>query len=409
MCGNVVSNACDHIVNSCTATGVVMPYGNNVTACKDANTGLGAIAGAWGSLQGGPANNEDSVECRVYHALVGWNGGTPTPGTDVHCNHTYYPSGYTGVCSGAVSTNNQHYCDTTLNYCSANALAQYNTLPECLSSIALFPNTVGTATGGDARAANGANDQGCRQYHTQAAASGAGNVHCTHGGPSGQYVCGGNSGTRDSWRIISTNPACVAANLSVWGQAISAAFAAWDPADLAAVIPTLGNSSVPGTSYTTGFTGDNDFCRTYHCTVASTGGVTNLTHCEHCSIQSSQCFAPGTAPAVGAVCRMIQTACGTTNFADVATCITKLTPLLTSKPGDATSLTPAATDTFACRAYQAGVALAGKKNGGAAGAATACASAKDTAGPACGGSGTPAKSGAATLLASAAFVLPFLM
>jgi len=398
MCGNVVANACGHIVSNCAYPGAVA-YGGNVTACT---LGLGGIAGQWGSTQGAPANNEDSIECRVYHAIAGWNKGTPTPGTDVHCNHTYSPSGYTGVCSSTIAVNAQHHCDTTLSYCTNAGVAQYNNLQQCLNTFSTFSNTAN-----DARASNAANDQGCPQYHTQAAAAGAGDFHCTHGGPSGQYVCGGNGGTLDALRAIAKNPWCAAANLSIYSNALEAAFGTWARADLAMVIPTGGNSSVPGPNYMTASSGDTDFCRIYHCTVSTT----DTTHCEHCSITSSTCFAAGVPPGIAAVCRMIQTACGTTNFADVPTCISKLGPVAGARPGDNMTLTPALTDTFACRAYQAGVALATKNSAGAAAAAAGpCMSAKDTAGPGCGGAAAPpAKSDAAALFVSAALALPFLM
>jgi hypothetical protein len=357
--------------------------------------GLGSIGAQWGSKQGDAASNEDSLECRVYHALAGYNKGGSI--ADPHCNHTFAPSGFAGVCSGAITVDNRHYCDTTLSYCSSNAAAsaQYNSLNDCLASIANFP--VGT---NDARATNAANDQGCRQYHTQAAASGAGNIHCTHGGPSGANVCGGANSTRDSWKIIAGNAACTAANLTLWSTAINLAFNGWNRADLEAVIPT---SSSP---YTTAFVGDNDYCRIYHSTVAAGGA---LSHCEHGSIQSSTCFDTNMPPAVPAVCRMIQAGCGNSSgFADVPACITALGPIAASKPGDNMTLTPAATDTFACRAYQAGVALSTKKLGGSV--ATACANVKAAAGPACGGSTPPpTKSAASTLFVSAAIALPFLM
>jgi len=272
-------------------------------------------------------------------------------------------------------------------------------MTECMSSIANFPNTAN-----DARASNGANDQGCRQYHGQAAASGVGDIHCTHAGPSGQNVCGGQNGTRDSWNFIAQNTACKnAGNLSVWGDAVKAAFGTWKRDDIIAVMPTSTNN------YTTGATGDNDFCRIYHCTVASAGTPTALTHCEHCSIQSSQCY-DGAANMAGfaAVCRMALAGCPG-SFSDVATCIGALAPIAATKLGDVTTLMPPGTDTFACRAYQAGLALTSKGMGQATAQTNACANVKVAAGPACGGSTTPTKSDAASLFVSAAIVLPFLM
>jgi len=270
-----------------------------------------------------------------------------------------------------------------------------------MSSIANFPNTAN-----DARSTNGANDQGCRQYHTQAAASGLGDIHCTHGGPSGQNVCGGANGTYDSWNIIASNAACKAvANLSIWGTAVAAAFSTWKRADIMTVVPSISTTA----NYTTGSTGDNEFCRIYHCTVASAGTPTALTHCEHCSIQSSQCFDTGMTPGFAAVCRMAMAGCPG-NFADVNTCVAALGPIAAARLGDVTSLMPAATDTFACRAYQAGVALSSKGMGGTAAQTAACLNVKATAGPNCGGSGGgTTKSDAASLLVSAAIVLPFLM
>jgi hypothetical protein len=295
--------------------------------------------------------------------------------------------------------NNWHHCDTIMTACTG-AKAQYNTMTDCMSSITAFPNTLN-----DARSTNGANDQGCRQYHTQAAASGLGDIHCTHGGPSGQNVCGGANGTRDSWNFIANNAACKAvANLSIWGAAVKAAFDNWKRDDIIAVMPTTSGTA----NYTTAATGDNDFCRIYHCTVAAAGTPSALTHCEHCGIQSSQCY-DGAANMAGfaAVCRMAMAGCPG-SFADVNTCIGALAPIAAARLGDVTTLMPAATDTFACRAYQAGVALTSKGMGQAAAQTSACQNVKAAAGPACGG-GAPAKSEAASLFVSAAIVLPFLM
>jgi hypothetical protein len=394
MCGSVLDNTCDHVVALCSVSGITVPPYANAAACKNAQA-LGGVAAQWGSNQGNLAAPEDSLECRVYHSIVAWNGGAPSTATEVHCNHTLIPR-TTGQCDGAVTANNNHHCDTIQATCTATGVKQYNTLPECDNSIIAFPNTVN-----DARAANGGNNQACRQYHAQAAASGFGIEHCYHGGPSGQGVCGGQNASRDSWNYISSNAACQTAmggNLSNWGKAVAAAFLNWATADIHYVMPTS------ALNYTVAASGDNDFCRIYHCTVASTGGATNLTHCEHCAITSSQCFDPAvsTTPGIAAICRMIQAACGTSNFASVAACITDLTPVL-ARPGDVTSLMPAAADTFACRGYQAGVALAAKKSGTAT--TTACANAKVAPGPGCGGT---AKSSAATLMVSVAVVLPFL-
>jgi hypothetical protein len=347
---------------------------------------------------------EDSLECRVYHSTVGYTAATQA-GTDLHCNHTFAVVGG-GNCDGAIAPDAQHYCDTILGYCSSAAVAipQYNTMPECLSTIAIFKGSTP-----DARASNGNNDDGCRQYHAQAAASGAGNVHCTHGGPSGQYVCGGDMGPYNSWKMIANNPACKAANLSVFADGVNAAFANWALSDLMMIIPTIGNSSSPGPNFHTGYTGNNDFCRLYHCSVASTGGVSNLTHCSHCAIQSPTCTDSQT-PAVDTICKMIQTGCGTkSSFASVDACVTALSPLAQSKAGDGMTLTPPPTDTLACRAFQAGLALAARKGSMQADVSANCANTGLNAGPNCGGGGA-SKSGAATLVVSAvAVALPFLM
>jgi hypothetical protein len=387
-CGTVISNACDHINATCLASPVA-PFASPA-ACAAA-----LKAANWGSKQGTAASAEDSLECRVYHTTAAYGfGGSSQATLDLHCPHALATS---TQCTGAISVNNWHHCDTIQNACTGSK-QQYNSVADCLAAVPSFPNTLN-----DARDTNTANDQGCRQYHAQAAASGAGDIHCTHGGPSGQNVCGGGNGTRDSWNFIANNAACQAVgNLSVFGQAVKLAFQTWKRDDIIAVMPTSTNN------YTVAATGDNDFCRIYHCTVASLGTPSALTHCEHCSIQSSQCFDGTNAPGFNAVCRMALAGCPG-NFADVATCVAALAPLAATKLGDVTALTPAAADTFACRAYQAGVALSSKGMSQTAAQTAACLNVKVAAGPACGGTTTTPKSDAASLVVSAAIVLPFLM
>lgn len=369
-----------------------MPPFADVATCTGAN-GLAGFAAQWGSAQGGLGSGENSLECRAYHALAGYAWGVSTTAvTDFHCNHTVANS---ATCTGAITTDNQHYCDTIQGACTG--LPQYNSNADCMAAITAFP--VGP-TGGDARSSNNANDQGCRQYHSQAAVV-LNNQHCTHAGPSGGYQCGND--TRLSWKYISLNAACATnATYNIWGIAVKLAFDTWAAADLAAVMPTPG---ITGKNYTTGSTGDNDFCRTYHCTVASTGTASALTHCEHCSIQSSQCSDPQMPAGIPAVCRMIAAGCPGT-FTDVATCVAKLGPIAQARPGENNTNSPAAADTFACRAFQAGTALSSKGMGQSTTAA--CANVKEAAGPNCGGGGS-GKSGAATLFVSVAVVLPFFM
>jgi hypothetical protein len=389
-CGSVVTNACKGIVTACANQQPATKAPATEAACVDGTTadGLGALAAHWGSKIGPAAASENSLECRVYHALVGWNGGTPNAATDVHCNHTIQNAAVATVCDGAVSTDVEHHCNTIQTACTGG-FAQYNDKAQCTASFTAFPD-------GTAQASNAANDRGCRQYHAQAAASGVGNEHCFHGGPSGLRVCGGGNGTRDSWRILTGVANCqIAANNGTWVKAsVDAAFNNWARADVDAVIPAS------TANYTVAAAGDTEFCRLYHLTVASV----DASHCEHGSIPSSTCF-DGATPGVGAVCRMILAGCGTSGansaYADAASCATAMTPVL-ARPGDGTTLTPAAADTFACRAFHAGAAITTKKAGGSV--AASCANARAAAGPGCGGAA--AKSDATTLGFSVAVALP---
>jgi len=355
---------------------------------------LSAIAAHWGSKIGTPAAAENSLECRVYHSLVGWNGGTPDAGTNVHCSHVFFP-GDPNWCGGTISTDAEHHCRTINTHCTG-ALTQYNNDAQCMASFMAFPD-------GTAQDTNAANDRGCRQYHAQAGAT-VNPVHCLHGGPSGQGVCGGANGTRDAWRILAGNAACAAggANTSWVGTSVGAAFASWNRADLDMVIPTA-----VATNFTVAATGDNEFCRLYHLTVAAAGGAL-LDHCEHGSITSSQCFDGTNAPGIRTICRMITTGCGTTMpngaYATVDACYTALLPVA-ARPGDPTQMIAAAADTLACRAYHAALALTARRAGTSVDAN--CANARATAGPGCGGGGA-AKSDAATLVLSAAAALPVL-
>jgi hypothetical protein len=281
----------------------------------------------WGSKQGEPAGTENSLECRIYHAIV---GNTTPP----HCSHVFANS---TQCSTTVTTNADPYCTTINAACTGAVNGQYNNQVDCVRSFAAFP-------AGNAVDTNAANDQGCRQYHAQAANI-LGVGHCTHAGPSGGGVCGGTNSSRESWRLMSG--VCGTIPFFTNQQAaITAAFNNWAPADFRLVVPNV------STAFTTGSAGNTDLCRIYHLTVATQ----DPTHCNHGSLLGGN----NCGLITDNICNMIKVACPLAY--PVATDCTAAfgAMLLANKTGDANALT-AADDSVACRVYQAGLALATKK------------------------------------------------
>jgi hypothetical protein len=377
LCGDVLQNSCNAIHSNCN--GIASYPFASAAACVTNNS---AIAAVFGSLQGASGAGEESLECRVYHSLVGQSAGGATP----HCGHTSYPGVAGAWCGGNVTTNVGHYCmlhSTVCNVTTPTPRVQYNNWAQCTASFNVFPN-------GNVDPNNGLNDRGCRQYHTNAGMA-VGLVHCHHGGPSGGAVCGGVNSSRVSWQTLVGVPNCNTAAYSYVKTSIDAAFANWAAADLLAIVPMGSDLS----TFSTGSSGDTDTCRLYHMTVASEV----VSHCDHGSILGGgACGVPHTV-----ACHVFQTACGTTAFASQATCEAALIGYFPNKTGVPTT-TATTNDDVACRMYQAGVALAKRKQSASANVATECNGLKSPGATICGS----AKSSATVVAVSVFALLPTL-
>jgi hypothetical protein len=381
LCGYPLDNACAATVAICTAAGATaqgfLPY-PDVATCK---TNLSTIAPIWGSKQGSASSAEDSLECRVYHATAAYAGGA---GQELHCGHTMYPGNAVFCGGGAPATDANHHCAATAVNCAS--AAQYNAHADCVASFTQFPNS-------NVNASDGGNNRGCRQYHGNnviaPTPAGGGIAHCAHSGPSGGGVCGGPNSTRASWQIMAGIPAC--ANIAAFAYvsvSVNIAFANWSSTDFMTIVPPVASGGTYTT--TTAATSDNDACRVYHLTAATTDPVT---HCGHGAVVSPPC---GNLPVTA--CRMIMAGCATA-FTDAATCASYVGGLLPNKSG-IPGLTPSGKDDLACRLYYAGVALLSKNMGSAGMAAqtAACANAKAVS-AGCGGMAAPT-SGAAEMAVS---------
>lgn len=289
-----------------------------------------------------------------------------------------------------MTTEAGHHCGLINNVCIGTNL-QYNNDEQCMKAFNNFPISGVNAT------TPGMNDQGCRQYHAQAAKV-VGLTHCQHGGPSGGGVCGYANSSRTSWQILSGITECkTLAQFTNQQAAISAAFASWAQADLNAVVPA-GNAG----AFTVNPTGNSDTCRLYHMTVATV----DQTHCSHGSLLGGGACGD----LIANVCLLIATACPTA-YATAAECASNTTGIgslvfaAVPRIGDPNVLTPT-TDTLACRVYQAASALAVKKMGGAV--TSNCGAVRhDKFFGACVGSIAPAGSGAEMVVP--AFAAAFLL
>jgi len=345
LCGTVLDNACNANIAICTQTAgmtAALPY-STLAQCQ---TNLASQAAIWGSLQGSVSAGEDSLECRVYHATAAFTGAG-----DQHCGHTGSPGNAT-FCGGPVSTSAAHHCGSTMGNCKASNTPprnQYADMGTCMASFMTFPDS-------NVNASDVGNNRGCRQYHGNAALVLADTSHCAHSGPSGGGVCGT---PRDSWRIMAGTSSCLVSMYAYVNVSVALAFASWNSSDLLAIVPA-GTAGLY--SAATNTASDDDLCRIYHLSVATT---TPNPHCDHGTVLGLPCGAVATT-----ACRYISAACGT----DMATCGTYVGALLAANKTGLPSLTPSNTDTLSCRLYYAGVALASKMMGtaGMAGVTSNC-------------------------------------
>jgi hypothetical protein len=353
-CGSVLNAVCDGATSACA--NAPNPSYVDAASCK---TGLAGFVAQWGHKQGAAAAAEDSLECRLYHAIVGLATNYSDAQGNNHCTH-FNATG--GPCNAAVTANANHYCETVTYHCKTPTTQQWpqattsDGLNECLASVGVFPNTLN-----DARASAGTgNTLGCREYHAQAAASLDAAVHCEHAGPSGGKACGTYT---EAWISLAGVAKC--SN----GSAIDVARATTDiksATTLAKMIPIGDNNG----TYNINQVWDNtQRCRLYHLTTASV----TPSHCSHGSVSGGDICGKY----VDNLCTFIEGACGfgnsTYQFADNAACKTALS---------AASVTPGsesdrANNTLQCRFYHASIAASFATGGRQESVAGAAQSMKD--------------------------------
>ncbi len=148
------------------------------------------------------------------------------------------------------------YCATIATSCTGTQ-TQYGSKDTCLATCAAFPPGTPADTSG--------NSLGCRTYHAGAAAQDP-MTHCTHAGPGGDGVCGGNC---ESFCVIAAD-ACPDA---------------W-PDD--AACQTACATFAPEEKYdATDIAGNTFACRLYHLTAAA---FDPATHCGHIKGNSPPCM-----------------------------------------------------------------------------------------------------------------------
>jgi len=349
-CGSVLDAVCDAAVSACGAD-----TNASYASAGACTTGLGPYVAQWGAKQGASAGTEDTLECRLYHAITGLATSFDAGGVD-HCTH-FNATG--GPCAGAPTTDATHYCEVVTYHCNmmndTNQWPQATSkdgMPECLASVGVFPNTPN-----DARASNNGNTLGCREYHAQAAASLNLTIHCQHAGPSGGGACGTYT---EAWNTLASVPKC--------NGTIDVPRAVADiksATNLMAMIP-LGND----VSYNTNLPWDNtQRCRLYHLTTAS---VTQ-SHCTHGSVSGGGVCGSY----IENLCTFIGGACGfgtgDYQFASAKACNDTLQKLAIATGAEADR----AANTLQCRFYHAGIAASYASGGKNAGDANAAQNMKD--------------------------------
>ena len=119
----------------------------------------------------------DTLECRAYH-LMAASLNAP-PGRDAHCTHASADGG--GVCAGATV---RSFCESFVDTCPDSGWSSFG---DCVAAASSYiTGTDNSFTGPTLE---------CRAYHLGAARLGAvpgTAAHCGHAGPSGGGVCVGN-------------------------------------------------------------------------------------------------------------------------------------------------------------------------------------------------------------------------
>lgn len=405
-CGEVLANVCNIAATVCGSVVGVTPSFPDTTTCQSGPSatppGLNTIANQWGFLQGSSASSEDSLECRVYHAIA-----SVSSGNNVHCTHYALAS---SQCTMAVSTNAAQYCANLDYNCQNNTSPsnqQFAAVAQCLVVAAGYVND------NDARNTNAGNTLGCREYHSQAAKNNT--IHCEHGGPSGAGVCGTR---REAWASILNAAPCMDPTVMQ--------FIAMVGNTTADMLVTPGNSvATPPVPYSTTFdtSGNTQVCRIYHLGVASTAP----THCGHGTLSAGDPGQPAQCGVskVSNLCAFIGNVCmfganATYQYASNAACMSALVASNTFNLTDGTTVPTQdkAGNTIECRFYHATVAASWMSGGSAFASMAAGTNAMEqlryhcghTLAPAtAGGCGTAAMNPTPSSKPSSASTLPIMM
>ena len=312
-CGSVLENVCNISTTTCNGT-VESSYPNYA----DCVTGLSSIGAQWGSAQGSNADGENSLECRVYHAIVSMKFGA------THCGH-YNLTSPACPLSSVVKPNSTTYCQTLQYNCNGTGVTQFGSEAICSATAMGYPTSLT-----DSAVAINTNTLGCRQYHAQAALSDP-TLHCKHAGPSGGGVCGTSS---QAWGNMA-NKACNDTSVSLLAVTLGAAIDT-------VVAPGSAPYSVLEAS------GNTQACRIYHLSVAA---IDPATHCTHGSVIGGGVCGP----VVGNLCDMIEKVCtfgnnATYQFQTKTACMNGLQNVTMGTAGASSG------DSLNCRYYHVGVA-----------------------------------------------------
>jgi len=327
-CGDVLEAVCTIATTVCA--GAAEAAYPDVTTCE---AGLAGIAHQWGSAQGGNSGAQNSLECRVYHAIASRTLGSS------HCAHFTATVNSSLPCIGPVPSDATHYCTNLQYQCgeftdSKNVLhhnTQFATLAQCMATAAGMPMD------GDSQATNANNSLGCREYHSQASRADP-NTHCQHAGPSGGGVCGTQ---RAAWAHMLAAAPCNDSHVNSFFGLVNSSV-------VDALVPPGFSSTVPySTTYDTSM--NTQACRIYHLGVAST----DTSHCAHGRVSGGN----SCGSLASNLCAFIGTACGfgtaKWQYPDNATCNTAVTGLTV---GATSPVWDPSMNTFECRFYHASVA-----------------------------------------------------
>jgi hypothetical protein len=323
-CGSILEATCTVATTLC-GNDTMAPY-NTTTACT---AGLTPFAHLWGSQQGLASGADNSLECRMYHALVSASGAVNAA---QHCQHYGANS---PTCTAPIVPDKQHYCDVLQYNCQSSTTLQYADAAQCLN---VAQNFITNLNGTDAvNDTNTKNSLGCREYHAQASKANAA-VHCQHAGPSGGNVCGTFA---QSWGIMAAAKPCndtgVQSLIAQVGETL-----------LNKLIPV--GPSAPYSKFLDNVN-NSQTCRIYHLGVATI----DSSHCSHGSVEGGQ----SCGDYVPNLCDFIEGACGfgsnAWQYANSSACVSGIKAVITNT-NSLGNKTDFATNSLACRFYHAGVA-----------------------------------------------------